>query len=224
KVYPFKTVEANAIINSSIVWESRGARALFGREGVAGLANVDISPELAVKVAMAFATTLKKGATVTCSRDSSRAARVLKRAVMVGLNAAGVNVDDLELATVPVTRFEVRTFRSQAGITVRLDPEDPQSVAIRFIDSEGIDINEATQRKVERLYYREDFRRVLASEIGDIGFPARALEHYTNALMATVDAEQIRAQSFKVVLDYAYGAASFVMPTVLAKLGADVLA
>ncbi|HEV7886886.1 MAG TPA: mannose-1-phosphate guanyltransferase [Acidimicrobiales bacterium] len=224
KVYPFKTVEANAIINSSIVWESRGARNLFGPLGVSGLANVDISPELAVRVAMAYGTSLKKGATVTCSRDSSRAARALKRAIMVGLNATGVNVEDLELATIPVTRFEVRTFRSQAGVTVRLSPDDPESVVIRFIDSQGIDITETVQRKVERLFYREDFRRVLASEMGDIGFPARALEHYTNALMASVDGEAIRAASFKVVLDYAYGSASFVMPNVLAKLGAEVLA
>ena len=62
-------------------------RALFGRDGIAGLANVDVTPELAVQVAMAYATTLKKGSTVTTSRDSSRAARALKRAVMAGLNA-----------------------------------------------------------------------------------------------------------------------------------------
>src|SRR5262249_44911592 len=102
KVYPFKTVEPGAIINSSIVWESHWARNLFGRHGGAGLANVDIPPELAVRVAMAYGSTLKKGATVTASRDSSRAARALKRAAMVGLNAVGINVDDLEVAPVPV--------------------------------------------------------------------------------------------------------------------------
>ncbi len=223
KVYPYKTVEPGAIINSSIVWESRGARSLFGRLGVAGLANVDISPELAVRVAMAYATTLKKGASVTVSRDTSRAARALKRAVMVGLNTAGVNVDDLEVGTVPVTRFQVRTERSQGGITVRLAADDPQSVVIRFFDDDGIDIDGAAQRKIERLFHREDFRRALASEIGDIGFPPRALEFYTAALIDTVDIEVIRSAGFKVVLDYAYGSASFVMPNVLAKLGAEVL-
>ncbi|MDQ3108120.1 MAG: mannose-1-phosphate guanyltransferase [Actinomycetota bacterium] len=224
KVYPFKTVEANAVINSSIVWESRGARHLFGQMGVRGLANVDISPELALRVAMAYGTTLKKGSTVTTSRDSSRAARTLKRAVMVGLNAAGINVDDLEVAPVPVTRFQVRSQRSTGGITVRLDPDDPQSVLIRFFDRNGIDIDEGTQRKIERLYYREDFRRAFAADIGDLGFPPRALEFYTAALMASVDGDAIRAANFKVVLDYAYGSTSFVMPSVLAKLGADVLA
>jgi mannose-1-phosphate guanylyltransferase / phosphomannomutase len=224
KVYPFKTVEANAIINSSIVWESRGARHLFGRHGVNGLANVDITPELALRVAMAYGTTLKKGAVVTTSRDSSRAGRALKRAVMVGLNAAGVDVSDLELATVPVTRFQVRGTQGQGGVTVRLDPDDPRSVNIRFFDSSGRDIDETTQRKIERLFYREDFRRSTAAEIGDILFPARALERYSDALMSTVDVPAIVAANFKVVLDYAYGSASFTMPNVLAKLGAEVLA
>lgn len=223
KIYPSKTVEPGAIINSSIVWESRGARSLFGRLGVAGLANVDISPELAVKVAMAYATTLKRGVTITASRDSSRAARVLKRALMVGLNTAGVNVDDLEVATVPVTRFQVATGASQGGVSVRLAADDPQSVVIRFFDDQGIDIDESTQRKIERLFYREDFRRAMAAEMGDIGFPARALELYTAELMGSVDLEAVRSARFKLVLDYAFGTASFVMPNVLAKLGADVL-
>ena len=224
KVYPFKTVEPGAIINSSIVWESRGARHLFGRHGVSGLANVDVTPELAVKVAMAYGTSLKKGATVVCSRDSSRVARALKRAVMVGLNATGINVVDLEAATVPLTRFQVRSARAQGGVTVRLVADAPESVAIGFVDAEGIDLDDGAQRKIERLFYREDFRRSFAADIGDIGYPVRALEYYTAGLMATVPTEAITAAHLKIVLDYSYGTTSFVMPSVLAKLGAEVLA
>ncbi|MGH9190399.1 MAG: sugar phosphate nucleotidyltransferase [Acidimicrobiales bacterium] len=224
KIYPFKTVEPGAIINSSIVWESRGARSLFGRTGVTGLANVDVTPELACRVAMAYATTMRKGSTVVTSRDSSRAARALKRAVMAGLNAAGVDVDDLEMAPVPVTRFLVRTQRAQGGITVRLARDDPQSVTIRFFDADGTDIDEAARRKIERFFYRQDFRRAFAADIGEIGFPPRALEYYTAALMQTVDDDLIQGAGFQVVMDYAYGSTSLVMPHVLAKLGADILA
>jgi mannose-1-phosphate guanylyltransferase / phosphomannomutase len=224
KVYPFKTVEAGAVINSSIVWESRGARSLFGRSSVSGLANVDVTPELATRVAMAWGTTLKKDATVVASRDSSRSARMLKRAMMSGLNATGVHVADLEVASVPVTRFVTRQPTPQGGFTVRLVPDDPQSVAVRFFDANGADISETDQRKIERLLGREDFRRVFPGEIGEIQFPPRALEHYTVALETTVDVDVIQEAGFKVVVDYAYGSASFVMPNVLAKLGADVLA
>ncbi|MGH9276660.1 MAG: sugar phosphate nucleotidyltransferase [Acidimicrobiales bacterium] len=223
KVYPFKTVEQGAIINSSIVWESRGSRSLFGRHGVSGLANVDVTPELACRVAMAYGTTMKKRVTVITSRDSSRAARALKRAVHAGLNASGVDVDDLEMSTVPVTRFQVRSAGAGGGITVRLTPGDPQSVTIRFFDADGTDLDESQQRKIERFYYRQDFRRAFAAEIGDLDFAPRALEHYTAALIRSVDIEAIRSAGFQVVLDYAYGSTSFVMPSVLAKLGADVL-
>jgi mannose-1-phosphate guanylyltransferase/phosphomannomutase len=223
KVYPFKTVEAGAVINSSIVWESRGVRSLFGRVGVSGLANVDVTPELATRLAMAYGTTLKKDTTVVTSRDSSRSARMLKRAMMAGLNAAGVNVLDLEVASVPLTRFAVRRPDVAGGITLRLSTADPQSCSIRFFDGQGADVTEDGQRKIERLFVREDFRRVFPAEIGDIGFPPRAVELYTAALEATVDIEAIRAARFKVVVDYSFGSTSFVMPNVLAKLGADVL-
>jgi mannose-1-phosphate guanylyltransferase/phosphomannomutase len=224
RIFPHKTVEGGATVNSSIVWESKGARSLFGRLGVTGLANVDLSPEMAVRVAMAYATTLPKGVTVTTSRDSSRAARALKRATMVGLNAAGQNVEDLEVATVPVTRFHVRTTTSRGGVTVRLAPGDPQALVIRFLDEDGLDLDGAGQRKIERVYQREESRRVLAAEIGDIGFPSRTIELYTLELTGGVDLDAIRRARFKLVLDYAYGSASFVMPNVLAKLGAEVLA
>ena len=223
KVYPNKTIDPGAVITSSIVWESRGQRSLFGRLGVSGLANVDLSPELAMRVAMAYGTILPKDSTITTSRDSSRAARVLKRAVMVGLTAAGCNVDDLEAATVPVTRFAVRTGSASGGITVRLVADDPQSVSLRFLDANGVDLDEVTQRKIERMHDREESRRVLAAEIGDIDFPSRTLESYTLELTGLVDLDAIRRSRFKLVLDYAFGTTSFVMPNVLAKLGAEVL-
>jgi len=223
KIYPSKTVEAGAIVNSSIVWESRGPRSLFGRDGVRGIANVDISPELAVRLSMAWASTLDKGATITTSRDTSRTARMLKRAIMVGCNAAGVNVEDLEVTTVPATRHHARTSSSQGGVTVRLVSGDAQSVVLRFFDREGLDIDEATQRKIERLYHREEFRRVLAGEIGDIDFPSRPVEHYTVDLVDAVGLTETHTADLKLVLDLSFGSASFVMPNLLAKLDADVL-
>jgi len=224
KVYPFKTVEAGAVVNTSIIWESKGARSLFGHHGVSGLANVDITPELATKVAMAFATSLKKDATVVISRDSSRAARMLKRAIMAGLNAGGINLLDLEVASVPLTRFVSRMAQVSAGVTVRLVDGSPDSVIIRFFDDVGADISPDSQRKIERLFGREDFRRVRPADIGDIDPPPRAIENYAVSLEQTIDVAAVAQRRFKVVIDYAYGSVSHVMPNVLAKLRAEVLA
>jgi mannose-1-phosphate guanylyltransferase/phosphomannomutase len=223
KVYPYKVVEAGAQVNASIVWESGGARTLFGRDGVQGIANVDISPELAVRLAKAWASGFEKGSYITASRDTSRAARVLKRALMVGCNSVGVNVGDLELATVPVTRHHIRTRGNQAGLTVRLSPDDPQSVVIRFFDDRGIDLSESEQRRVERMYHREEFRRVTAGEIGDIDFSPRTIEHYTGTVVEAFGLNRDVGRQVKLVLDLSYGAASYVMPNLLSKVGVDVL-
>ena len=224
KVYPFKTVEDGAVVNSSIVWESRGASSLFGRDGVDGLANVDITPELAVKLALAYGTSLRKGETVVTSRDSSRSARMLKRALMAGLNAAGINVLDLEVASTPVTRFLVKSPKAVGGLTVRLRNDDPSSVSIHFYDGTGMDIPEDAQRRIERSFQREDHRRALPEEIGDISFPHRAVEDYTVELAEIVEPGQIAERQFKLVIDYGYGSASLAMASVLTKLRADVLA
>jgi mannose-1-phosphate guanylyltransferase/phosphomannomutase len=191
---------------------------------VRGLGNVDINPEVVVRLAMAYGTALPKGSFITVSRDTSRMARALKRALIAGVNLAGVNVEDIELATVPLTRFQVHNSMSQGGATVRLAPGDPDSVEIRFFDEDGRDLDPGLQRKIERLLYREDSRRAFGGEIGDIVFPPRALEFYTSALERIVDMDAIREQAYKIVVDYSFGAASIVMPGILTKLGAEVLA
>ena len=205
------------------MWESGGSRTLFGREGVQGIANVDISPELAVRLAKAWASGFEKGSFITASRDTSRAARVLKRALMVGCNSVGVNVNDLELATVPVTRHHVRMRGNRAGLTVRLSPDDPQSVVIRFFDQRGIDLSESDQRRVERMYHREEFRRVTAGDIGDIDFSPAHHRALHGRRRRGVRAAPDGGREVKLVLDLSYGAASFVMPNLLSKVGADVL-
>ena len=224
KVYPFKTVEAGALVSQSIIWESKGSRSLFGERGVSGLVNVDITPELALRLGMAFASTLPKRSVFVASRGVTAAARIIKRAMVAGANASGVDVHDLELVPAPVARFYARSARATSGLYVRTQPQDPASVDILFFDGRGVDIDAAMQRKVERNFYRDDIRRVLAHEIGELSFPARGREYYIREMMNVVDAQTIRSRTPKLVVDYAYGATSLTGPGVLGRLGVDLLA
>ncbi|HVE91242.1 MAG TPA: mannose-1-phosphate guanyltransferase [Actinomycetota bacterium] len=224
KIYPFKTVEAGALITKSIIWESRGVRTLFGPQGVSGLINVDVTPEIAVRLAMAYASTLKKGSTVTASRDATRAARAMKRAVVAGLNSSGVHCHDLELSPVPVARYYVHTRGSSGGMTLRTSPHDPQSISISFVDTDGTDLDEGRKRKVERAFYREEFRRAYAGELGELHYPPHVWEYYSEGLLTAVDVSAIRDSRIKLVVDYGYGSTSLVLPTILGRLGCEVLA
>ncbi|MCP2341786.1 mannose-1-phosphate guanyltransferase [Actinomadura rupiterrae] len=223
KVYPFKTIEAGAVVNTSVIWESRGQRNLFGPRGVSGLVNVEITPELAVRLASAYATTLKKGTTVVTGRDASRAARTLKRAVISALTASAIDVQDLEACALPMARFETAREDCGGGIYIRTTAGDPQGVDILFLDEGGANLSQAAQRKLDRVYGRQEFRRAFPGEIAELSYPARVVETYTRDLLRRSDMSGVREAGLKLVLDCAGGTASLVLPTLLGKVGVDVL-
>lgn len=223
KVYPSRRVEAGAIVTESVVHERKASRSLFGARGVSGLVNIGMTPQVAVRLGMAYGTMLPRNSTVVLGRDASRAARTLKRALIAGLTSTGVTCHDLELMALPVTRFTVRTEQAAGGISVRTSNQDSEVVQIRLFDSEGGDITETAQRKIDRIFFREDFRRPGAQRLGELEFPAHALGGYATGLLRSVDLEVIRSAHLKVVIDYAYGAASRVGTSVLGRLGVQAL-
>ena len=223
KVYPFKTIEAGAVVNASVIWESRGQRNLFGPRGVSGLINVEITPELVVRLTSAYATTLKKGATVVTARDASRAARTLKRAAIAALTASAINVEDLEACALPLARFETAREDCAGGIVIRTTPGDPQGVDILFLDDSGADLSQAAQRKLERVFGRQEYRRAFPGEIADLSYPQRTVESYSRDLLARLDMSGVREAELKLVVDCAGGVTSHVLPWLLGRVGVDVL-
>ncbi|WP_019877129.1 mannose-1-phosphate guanyltransferase [Sporichthya polymorpha] len=226
KIYPSKTIDAGAVVNQNVIWEARGQRALFGPRGVSGIVNVEITPEHAVRLASSYATTLKKGDTVLTARDGSRAARALKQSVISALQAAAINVRDLEMQPPPVARLEA-TRGHAGGVLIRTTPGIPDSVDIQFIDATGADLSAAHRRRVERVFSRQEYRRAFPGEIGDLTFPGRVVEHYVKQVLNTVDTTGVPHRDdtpdMKVVVDAGNGAAGLLLPRVVGGLGVDVL-
>jgi len=223
QVYPFKRIDPGAVVTSSLIWESRGIRSLFGADGVSGLVNIDVTPELALRLAQAFGSLLPNKAHVVVSRDSSRAARMLKRAVAAGLNATGCHVRDLRVASPAVTRFTTRDTRCFGGIHVCAAVGDPQTLELHFYDKDGIDLSTASEKKVERLYFRQEFKRAFFNEVGEIIYPPRALEYYSAGLSDALDSAGPVSRHFKVVADLGMSPASFVLPTIAANWDIELI-
>jgi mannose-1-phosphate guanylyltransferase/phosphomannomutase len=80
------------------------------------------------------------------------------------------------------------------------------------------------QKEVEKHFTRGEFRRVAAGEVGSISYPARVRETYAADLLSTIDAESVRARRFRIVVDYGFSGASYVLPLVLGPLGVEVVA
>ncbi len=225
KVWPQKRVEAGATLRSSLIWGSQARRTLFGRYGVTGLVNVDLTPDFAARLGSAFGASLPKNGTVVINRDPHRSPRMIKRAMIAGLPSAGVNVIDIKTDPIPVARYYTRAINADGGVHVRLSPYDPRTLDIRFFSGDGLNLSKARERAIETIFFREDFRRVYLDEIGHIeDAPGVAEKRYSDDFLKTVNANAIANAKFHIVVDYANGPAVTVLPSLLTNLGIDVVA
>lgn len=223
RVWPSKQIESGATLNINLIWGNTAQRNLFGQRGVAGLANIDITPEFAVKLGAAYGSTLKPGSHVTVSRDQRSISRMGSRSLIAGLMSVGINVQNLEATAIPVARSVIAQMPVVGGIHVRLHPDRPDHVLIEFFDEHGIDIAKGKEKKIEGAYFKEDLRRCAINEIGTVTYPAQTVSTYTTAFEHHLNVEAVLNSQAKVVIDYAYAVSGAVLPQILGKFGCDAV-
>lgn len=223
RVWPSKNIESGATLNINLIWGHTAHRNLFGQRGVQGLANIDITPEFAVKLGAAYGSTLKPGSQVAISRDQRSISRMASRALIAGLMSVGVNVQNLEATAIPVSRMVIPTMSVAGGIHVRVHPDRADSLLIEIFDSKGINISKGQEKKIEGAYSKEDLRRSQIHEIGNVGYPSQVMDVYSTGFEKNINISAIRHSSSKVVIDYAYSVSGAVLPILLAKFGCDAV-
>ncbi len=224
KLWPDKVIEAGSVVTMSLIWGSKWQGALFRNLGVSGIANVEMTPDFATKLGASYGAFLKKGSTVITSRDSTLVCRMLKRGLIAGLVSVGVNVLDNEGMPLPISRHTVRSTNAVGGIHVRLAPDQPSLALVEFFDKDGIYLSTNGQRKIETIFYREDFGRTDPDEVGEIGYVPRAIEQYSQDFFRLLDTGAIQRRGFRAVVDYAYNRISGVFPQMLGRLEAETVA
>lgn len=223
RVWPSKEIESGAILNINLIWGNTAHRNLFGQRGVSGLANIDITPEFAVKLGAAFGSTLKPGTQVTASRDQRSISRMVSRSLISGLMSVGINVQNLEATSLPIARTVIPKMGVAGGVHVRLHPERPDAILIEFLDHNGINISKSREKKIEGAYFKEDLRRAQIHEIGNVNYPSQVIDTYLTAFEKHLNVEALRNSHSKVVIDYAYAVSGAVLPQLLAKFGIDAV-
>ena len=224
KLWPDKVIEASSHVTESLIWGAQAHASLFRGLGVPGLANVEITPEFATKLGASFGAYLKKGATVVTSRDSHPACRMVKRALLSGLCSVGVHCIDLQAMPLPLARAAIRFHNAQGGVNLRVDPDNPRNMVIEFFDNRGIYLTKNAERKIETIYFREDYGRADMGEVGQILPAPTTVEKYTRLFLSQVKDKDIERRRFRVVVDYAYSGISTVFPELLGGIGCDVIA
>jgi len=222
RIWPNKEVEPGATVHESIIWAGSWKRGLFSAYGLNGLVNIEITPEFASRLGAAIGALVPKGTEIAFSRDYTRSARMIGRALMSGIISAGSNVIDLSVVPAPVARYWARRNHVSA-VHVQTSPVDPRSADVRIFDDHGLDIDKRSERRLEGLFFREDIRRVSHYEMGRITRRDGQTERYMSDTLEKLDVEAVRGAAFKVVIDYNNGASAMVLPDVLRELNCTVI-
>jgi mannose-1-phosphate guanylyltransferase/phosphomannomutase len=223
RVWPSKKIESGATLNINLIWGNTAQRNLFGQRGVQGLANIDITPEFAVKLGAAYGSTLKPGSKVTVSRDQRNISRMVTRSLIAGLMSVGVDIQNLDATAIPITRTVIPTMGVAGGIHVRVHPDRADYILIEFMDDKGINLSKPKEKKIEGAFFKEDMRRALVHEVGDVAYPSQVADIYCMAFEKFLHIDTIRNSRAKVVIDYVYAVSGAVLPQMLDQFGADAV-
>ncbi|MFM7470469.1 MAG: sugar phosphate nucleotidyltransferase [Nodosilinea sp.] len=223
RVWPSKQIEPGATLNINLIWGTMAQRHLFGQRGVSGLANIDITPEFAVKLGAAFGSTLKPGSRVTVSRDQRSISRMVSRSLIAGLMSVGVHVQNLESTAIPVARSVILQMDVVGGIHVRIHPDRSDHVLIEFFDDHGIDLSKGREKKIEAAYFKEDLRRAAIDEIGTVTHISQVISTYATAFEKHLNLALVGNSQAKLVVDYVYAVSGAVLPQLLGKFNCDAV-
>ncbi|WP_370326874.1 phosphoglucosamine mutase [Euzebya sp.] len=198
----------------------------FGTDGVRGVANDEITPELALGIGRALVRTLREeGAPrprVVIGRDPRASGEMLESAVAAGICSAGGDAVVLDVVPTPGVAFLTAALGATAGVVISASHNPVADNGIKLIGATGHKLTDAEEARVEELLQRFDSDRPTGTAIGRKTHVPGAVETYIAHLVAAAGGIDLRG--LHVVVDCANGAASHVAPTVLRRLGAEVTA
>ncbi len=195
---------------------------LFGTSGVRGLVDRELTPELATKLGLAFATFLGNEGTVGVAGDNRLTTHILKNAVISGLCAGGVNVIDFGIVPTPALLHAVKEYKLKGAIMVTGSHTPPEINGLLFFLSDTAELTEDEEKVVEDIIFGEEIRRVPWNEVGKVE-TSDAISPYVNHIVARFGEGCFSSWKPRVVLDHGNGVSVLAAPKVLTLLGCDVI-
>ncbi len=196
--------------------------ALFGTNGVRGIANEYINPELAVNLARSLGTYMGSKGTVAIGCDTRISGQMLKSAAIAGALSTGLNVIDVGPVPTPSIQYYVRDF-ADAGIVITASHNPREYNGIKLIAGDGSEFPRDGEKEIEKIYYSGKYSIVSWEKTGSFRVDPGVNDYYIRNVINSVDAETIRSRKFKVVVDTGCGAGSLTLPFLLKDLGCQVL-
>lgn len=208
----------------------------FGTDGVRGVANRELTPELAFRLGRCGGYVLaggngtefgagacgKRRPTVVIGRDTRVSGPMLEAAIVAGLSSIGVDVVRLGVVTTPGVAFLTKALGADAGVMISASHNPVGDNGIKFFGPDGFKLSDETELAIERLLDEpvDALPRPEGGSIGVVRDDAEAKRRYADYLKSTVD---VRFDGLKIALDCANGAAYELAPRLFRELGAEVV-
>jgi phosphoglucosamine mutase len=197
---------------------------LFGTDGIRGLANVDLTAELALDVAVAAAHILVENSNdrprAIVGQDSRASGEFLEAAVVAGLTSAGVDVYRVGVVPTPAVAYLVASTGADLGVMISASHNPMPDNGIKLFQRGGEKLADEVEALVEARI-GEPWQRPTGSAVGRVISDDQLVNKYIEHLLSTID---ISLSGLKVVVDCANGASSFTAPVALSRAGAEVIA
>jgi phosphoglucosamine mutase len=197
----------------------------FGTDGVRGVANQELTPELAYKIGRCggFALTRQaKHPQVVIGMDTRISGPMLESALVAGLLSIGANVIRLGVVSTPAVAYLTRKLGADAGVMISASHNPVEDNGIKFFGADGFKLTDETELEIEKLIDAlvDALPRPIGGELGTLTEYLSGKSDYVNFLKTTVKTD---FSGLRIVLDCAHGAAYELAPRVFRELGAEVI-
>lgn len=197
---------------------------LFGTDGVRGIANKFLTPELAFSLGRAgayFIAGRNKSGKIVVGKDTRISADMLEGALDAGICSVGIDVLNVGILPTPAVAYLTKELKADAGVMISASHNPIEDNGIKFFSSSGFKIQDKIESKIENWVRHEDLKlpRAVAGAVGRIIKVSAAQDIYLNYIKKKVN---VTLEGLRVVLDCAHGAAYEAAPKLLQDMGAHV--
>jgi phosphomannomutase/phosphoglucomutase len=197
------------------------SRRLFGTNGIRGLANKELTPEMAIKVGSAIGTFFKRG-TLIVGHDARTSGPMLAKAVIAGLNSTGCNVLLAGMAPTPALQLAIKRHKPNGGVIITASHNPPEYNGIKAIWNDGIEISREKEIEIENIYFNEKISFAEWNAIGETRELTGVIDEYIDAVKTHVNVTAIAKNHYHLVVDAANSVGSLTAPRLLRELGCKV--
>jgi phosphomannomutase/phosphoglucomutase len=198
-----------------------GQRRLFGTNGIRGVVNKELTPEMTIKIGSAIGTFFKH-AKLLVGYDARTSSPMLARAVIAGLNATGCDVLFAGMAPTPTLQYAVKDHKMDGAVIITASHNPPEYNGIKVIWNDGIEISREQEIEIENIFFEEKMEYADWDKIGKTSELQGIIDEYIEAIKQHIDITGITKKHFHVVADAANSVGNLAAPRLLRELGCKV--